>query len=321
MKNVAILAYEGCWAMGVYTVTDFFRVVSLLERQLGRSQSYSVQILSVDHLNIAGASGHLIQANQVINLDDRKDYDLAIIPAMEGPRLLTPQTPDPQIIKWLTTIIKQNTPLLALTTGAALLAATGLVNGTMLATHWAYVRVLNKRYPDCQFVAHKSFLKTKNIYTTGALNGCFDALLDFITQEQGDKFSQLCATHLLVADPEKLTPLLPTHRNHTDEMILNIQDWIESNYTKAITIQDMASYIGMSERTLKRRFLTATQLSPNRYLQKVRLDKAKKLLLVTNLSVKEVAYEVGYENISFFIKLFKENVGLTPAKWKNFDAP
>lgn len=76
---------------------------------------------------------------------------------------------------------------------------------------------------------------------------------------------------------------------------------------------------GLSERTLKRRFLNATQLSPNVYLQKVRIDKAKKLLIATTLSVKEVAYEVGYENVSFFVRLFKSEVGHTPARWRTFE--
>ncbi|MGY0523040.1 helix-turn-helix domain-containing protein, partial [Pseudomonas aeruginosa] len=86
---------------------------------------------------------------------------------------------------------------------------------------------------------------------------------------------------------------------------LKVQDWMETHYAEAITIERMGREAGLAERTLKRRFQQATRLSPNLYVQKVRIDKAKKLLLASGLSVKAIAYEVGYENVSFFVRLFR----------------
>ncbi|WP_434513755.1 helix-turn-helix domain-containing protein [Dechloromonas sp. ARDL1] len=107
-----------------------------------------------------------------------------------------------------------------------------------------------------------------------------------------------------------------TLTNHCDDAILKVQEWIEANYALDLTIESMGREVGMTERTLKRRFRLATRLSPNVYLQKVRIDKAKKLLLATDLSIKAIAYEVGYENVSFFVKIFKTHVGQTPALWR-----
>lgn len=325
MKKVAVLAYDGCWAMGVFSATDFFRVVALLEAHLGLAPSCAVSLLSPDGADVVSASRHVIRPDGALDgtgegsRDAKCHYDLIVVPALEGPRLTDPQQPDHRIVTWLTRQMQAGARVLALTTGAGLLAATGLADHLLLATHWAFVRPLQKRYPACQFVAHQSFLRTGNIYTTGSLNGSFDALLEIVAQDNGDAFSQLCATHLLVSDPYKLNPILPGYRNHTDEPILKVQDLIESHYADAITIERMADSTGLSERTLKRRFLNATQLSPNVYLQKVRIDKAKKLLIATTLSVKEVAYEVGYENVSFFVRLFKSEVGYTPARWRTFE--
>ena len=103
-------------------------------------------------------------------------------------------------------------------------------------------------------------------------------------------------------------------------MILRLQDWIESHHAEAITIERMGHEVGLAERTLKRRFQQATRLSPNLYVQKVRIDKAKKLLLASSLSVKAIAYEVGYENVSFFVRLFKTHVGQTPAEWRKCES-
>ncbi len=196
------------------------------------------------------------------------------------------------------------------------IAATGVSDSLLMATHWAFIRQLKKRHPTCQFVAHPSCLQADGIWTTGSLTGYFDALLEILAQDRGDAFAQLCATHLLVSTPEKINPILPGHRNHCDEAILKVQEWIETHYAQAITIERMGREVGMAERTLKRRFQLATRLSPNVYAQKVRVDKAKKLLLATDLSIKAIAYEVGYENVSFFVRVFKTHAGQTPSKWR-----
>jgi transcriptional regulator GlxA family with amidase domain len=119
-----------------------------------------------------------------------------------------------------------------------------------------------------------------------------------------------------VSAPGRLQPLLPGHRNPEDEAVLRVQEWIEAHHAEPLPIGDLARRFGFSERNLKRRFQAATQLSPNQYQQRVRIDKAKKLLIATRLSVKQIAYEVGYENASFFVRLFRRELGRTPAQWR-----
>lgn len=315
MKKVAILAYEGCWGMSLFSAADFFRIVSLLEKHVGLAPSFDVQILSPDGSTVTAAGGHRIQPDG--RLADYTDLDLIILPALEGPRLLQGIAPESPVLNWLRQRIHAGSSVLALTTAAAWLAASDLFSGILMATHWAYVPVLAKHYPQCRFMAHPSFLHSNRIYTTGSLNGSFDALLEIVAQEHGNRFAQLCATHLLLAQPARLSPILPGHRNHGDEAILKLQDWIESNFYDPLTLQQMARQIHLSERTLKRRFAKATTLAPNRYLQLVRVDKAKKLLISTSLSIQQVAAEVGYENVSFFVRVFKNVVGQTPGRWKS----
>lgn len=94
-----------------------------------------------------------------------------------------------------------------------------------------------------------------------------------------------------------------------------MQEWIETNDVEPLTIVRLAAHAGMGERTLKQRFRQATGLSAIQYLQLVRIDKAKKLLIATGKRVKEIAGDVGYENTSFFMRLFRGEVGRTPAQW------
>ncbi|MGU1998591.1 GlxA family transcriptional regulator [Pseudomonas aeruginosa] len=312
MKEVAVLAYDGCWGMGVFAVADFFRIVSLLEAHIGLEPSFRVRILASAR-EVAVASGHSLRADAILEID--ADCDLLVIPAIEGARLAG-FVPDAASLAWIAQRIDAGARVLALTTGAAWLAASRRADGLLLASHWAYVRQLARRYPQCRFIGQRSYLQADGLYTTGSLGGCFDALLEIIARERGDRFSQLCATHLLVADAQRLSPILPGRRNHRDESILALQDWIEANHAEPLGLERMAAQAGLALRTLKRRFGAATGLSPIRYLQQVRVDRAKKLLLATPLSIREIAYEVGYENVSFFVRLFRKEAGDTPSHWR-----
>ncbi|EPK5822089.1 TPA: GlxA family transcriptional regulator [Pseudomonas aeruginosa] len=312
MKEVAVLAYDGCWGMGVFAVADFFRIVSLLEAHIGLEPSFRVRILASAR-EVTVASGHSLRADAILEID--ADCDLLVIPAIEGARLAG-FVPDAASLAWIAQRIDAGARVLALTTGAAWLAASRRADGLLLASHWAYVRQLARCYPQCRFIGQRSYLQADGLYTTGSLGGCFDALLEIIARERGDRFSQLCATHLLVADAQRLSPILPGRRNHRDESILALQDWIEANHAEPLGLERMAAQAGLALRTLKRRFGAATGLSPIRYLQQVRVDRAKKLLLATPLSIREIAYEVGYENVSFFVRLFRKEAGDTPSHWR-----
>ena len=312
MKEVAVLAYDGCLGMGVFAVADFFRIVSLLEAHIGLEPSFRVRILASAR-EVTVASGHSLRADAILEID--ADCDLLVIPAIEGARLAG-FVPDAASLAWIAQRIDAGARVLALTTGAAWLAASRRADGLLLASHWAYVRQLARRYPQCRFIGQRSYLQADGLYTTGSLGGCFDALLEIIARERGDRFSQLCATHLLVADAQRLSPILPGRRNHRDESILALQDWIEANHAEPLGLERMAAQAGLALRTLKRRFGAATGLSPIRYLQQVRVDRAKKLLLATPLSIREIAYEVGYENVSFFVRLFRKEAGDTPSHWR-----
>ena len=108
---------------------------------------------------------------------------------------------------------------------------------------------------------------------------------------------------------------------HLDADILAVQDWLDGHHAETLTIDGLAQQFGYSSRTLKRRFALATGSSPNKYLQEIRIAKAKKLLSLSDLSSKEIAYAVGYDNHCHFSRLFKRHCGLTPMEWKHRHAP
>ena len=313
MKKIAIIVYDGCWAMSVMMLKDFFHVVNLLSIRQGLAESYQVEMISLDGLAKTSASGPSIEVDDKVRRETT--YDLVILPSFEGNRLIQIQEENDDLVDWLKSQIQQQTPILALTTAAYFLAATQQLQHVLLATHWAFLRELKRLFPQSSFTANRNYLQSEQIYTTGTLLGAFDALLGIMAQQKGDYFAQLCVSHLLMHAPQELNPVLPNFRNHCDEAVLQVQDWLDANFSQENRIADLAKQFNFSERNLKRRFQLATQISPNQYLQQVRVDKAKKLLLTTEMNVQQIAYAVGYENVSFFIRVFNKITGCTPSQW------
>ncbi|ENX57601.1 MULTISPECIES: GlxA family transcriptional regulator [Acinetobacter] len=299
--------------MSMMMLKDFFHVINLLSIRQSQAESYQVEILSLDGLAKTSASGPSIEVDDKVRMEST--YDLVILPSFEGNRLIQIQEENNDLVDWLTSQIQQQTPILALTTAAYFLAATQQLQHVLLATHWAFLRELKRLFPQSSFTANRNYLQSEQIYTTGTLLGTFDALLGIVAQQKGDYFAQLCASHLLMHAPQELNPVLPNFRNHCDEAVLQVQDWLDINFPQENRIADLAKQFNFSERNLKRRFQLATQISPNQYLQQVRVDKAKKLLLTTEMNVQQIAYAVGYENVSFFIRVFNRIAGVTPRQW------
>ncbi len=110
--------------------------------------------------------------------------------------------------------------------------------------------------------------------------------------------------------------VLSRARQAEDRTIARCQEWVAEHYDHEAPVSAMASLSGLAERSFKRRFKTATGMPPMEYVQTLRLEEAKHMLETTELSVEAVADEVGYGDASFFSRLFRRNVGLTPAQYR-----
>ncbi|XQF93950.1 DJ-1/PfpI family protein (plasmid) [Pseudoalteromonas espejiana] len=235
--------------MSVFLAKDFFTIVSLLDSHYSLPQSYEVEIITTDGSAITSSSNSLVIADN--SLSD-KAYDLVIIPPIEGSKLKNMPLGTDLIIDWLKPKINSSTSILSLSTGSYFLAATGQLSKTVIATHWSLVKPLSKLLPDCQFISHKSYLRTGNIYTTGSFEAGISVLLGIVAKDKGDRFSQQCATHLLISDSNKLNLILPQFNNHRDEKINEIQDWINNHSSGLITIHELAKQFNFSEPQFKK---------------------------------------------------------------------
>ena len=312
--HISILAYERCWAMNVMTIKDFVHIASILEKKIYREEYLKCSIVTVDGQTVTTASGSLI--NSDCSLENLQHTDLIVIPAIEGSGVELTIPDEDRLLHWLKQQRAQSIPILASSTGALLLGKAGLLDQQIIATHWAFLARFRQLFPKSQFTSHSAFIESDGLFTTGSLMGGIEAILYHLGRYRDDKFAHLCAAHGLVASPEHITPILPGRRNHMDMAIAKVQDWLEEHHQEALSLEAVAEQFGLSESGLKRRLKKATGLSFTEYLQAVRVEKAKRLLLSTAMSVREIAYSVGYENQSFFIRLFKKITDTTPGRYR-----
>lgn len=340
--HTVILAYPRCWGMNVMMIRDFIHIAGILERKIYRETTLSCQIVTAEGDSVCSASGVDIRADCAV--DGLTAVDLIVVPAVEGDALSlchgdrdkhkresegwhrveakkADETGEMILLPdkaqaWLKGQYAENVPVLACSTGVAGIGQAGLLAGKRVSTHWAFLTRFRQKYPECRFTSHSSFIESDGLFSTGNLMGGVEAVLYHIAQHRGDRFAQLCAAHGLMASPEKVLPVLPGRRNHDDMDISRLQDWIEEYHKDALRIDAAAEHCGLSISALKRRIRQATGLSFTEYLQRVRVERAKRLLLSTDMSLRDIAWAVGYENQSFFIRLFKKWVSVTPGQYR-----
>lgn len=247
-------------------------------------------------------------------------YDLVIIPAMFSNRIEEVIRKQTRIIDWLKQRYKENTELASICVGSFLLAATGLLDGKKATTNWMFADLFREKYPQVQLEDDKIIVDQGRIYTCGGAFSFTTFMIYLIEKYCGHEVAITASKILMInmhQQPQTSFSIFRFQANHADDAISKVQQYMEKNYNKTITVAEMAGIGNMSPRNMIRRFEQATGNSPLEYLQRFRIENAKKMLESRNDGIEQIALKCGYEDISFFRKVFKRHVGMTPRDYKD----
>ena len=224
--------------------------------------------------------------------------------------------------RWLRTCYAGGTTLAAACTGALILAEAGLLDGQDVTTHWAYCDVMARRYPSLRVHDNRALITTGEggrLVLAGGGTSWHDLALYLIARYVGtEEAMHVARLHLIDWHHIGQQPFatLTRSRQMNDAVIGKCQEWIAAHYDQDSPVAAMARLSGLAERSFKRRFAQATGMTPLEYVHALRLEETKHLLETTDLPIEAVANEVGYEDASFFGRLFRRKVGLTPAQYR-----
>lgn len=216
--------------------------------------------------------------------------------------------------------VAHNAEIASLCRGAFLLAETGLMHGKTCATHWITHNTFREKYPQIKLLAEKVISEDNGIYSSGGAYSFLNLILYLIEKFYGRETAIWCSK---VAEIEfdridqNQFAIFNGQKDHQDPGILDVQEFIENNYAEKISIDSLAQKVATSSRNFIRRFKKATQNTPIEYIQRVRIEAAKKALESTTQSILEVMLSIGYNDDKTFRQLFKRHSGLTPIEYRN----
>lgn len=239
--------------------------------------------------------------------------------------LLPDEAPDgrwPEEIAWVRRHLRDGALVCSTCSGAVLLAEAGLLDGHDAASHWTMAELFRDRYPAVRFRPERILCDSGHagrLITTGGASAWQDLALYLIGRFCGAQEAARIARLFLLGDRgfgQLPFASMARPRQHSDAVVARVQAWLVDNHARPNPVLAMVQQSGLSERSLKRRFKVATGYTPVGYVQTLRIEEAKQMLETEGASIEDIAVAVGYEDPTFFRKLFKRLAGVTPAQYR-----
>lgn len=234
----------------------------------------------------------------------------------------------PRLVGWMHAMHERGAVLCSACSGIFLLAETGLFDGKDATVHFAYSEAFKASYPAVPIHPERVLVISgtrEELVSSGASATWHDMTLYLIARYVGVTAAQETARiFALQWHQDGLTPYMvfEGRKDHGDAEILRAQEWLSAHFSVANPVDEMIRRSKLAERTFKRRFTCATGLTPIAYVQRLRIEDAKRRLERTDASIDEISWRVGYEDPAFFRRLFKRTTGLGPAAYrKRFRIP
>lgn len=295
----------------VFTEANNYRV------RKGEAARFTVALVgatSQDYLN-----NTILSIKHHAAIDEVDHSDLIIIPASGIRSYETATVNNRKLIDWVRQQYKQGAEVASMCAGSFMLASTGLLEGRTCSTHWAMAEQFRELYPGVNLQTDKLITDENGIYTNGGAYS-FLHLLMYLVEKFYDRSTAIhCAKYFQVDLDRQLQAgfsIFSGHKKHSDEAVLNAQQFIEENYREKISIEKLSSGLGIGRRNFDRRFIKATSLTPLDYLQRVKTEAAKKMFETTRKNVNEIMYEVGYNDSKAFREVFSRVTGMTPIEYR-----
>jgi transcriptional regulator GlxA family with amidase domain len=313
MRTIAFFIPESCH------ILDLSGPLQAFYEAIEQGADYQLDFLSLSDQ---------VKTAQSINLNGFKHYsqsdlskdDLIIIPGIHGDLLtknkLTKLGSD--FYRWLNEQYEKAVTICSICNAAFILAESGLLNGKQCTTHWERFEQFKAQYPAVTLVENRLFVKDNRIYSSAGISSGIDLALDIINEHYGALFTSKVAKVMLVyirrdSSFDQFSAYLD-FRNHLNEKIHDVQNYIIKNPERNFSINDLSEFIYISPRHLSRLFKQETGITIKEYSHRVKLEFAKVLINNKNLQIEEIARKSGFESAQHFRRVWKSYFLNSPSR-------
>ncbi len=317
MKNISILIPETAIMEAIADPRYVFTAANDMLISAGKKPLFQVQLVGLTKQ--VRLMNNLVTVHPDKTIDEVTATDLIIIPAISGD-IKAALEKNKKFIPWIITHHAKGSEVASLCIGSFLLASTGLINGKKCSSHWNTADVFKEMFPEVELVDGSILSEENGIYSSGGANSYWTLLL-YLLEKYTSRETAILASKFFAVDIDRDSQqkfmMFKGQRNHADELIQLVQDYIENNIEEKMTIEELAKKVSLGRRSFERRFKQATNNSVLEYIQRVKIEAAKRSLETTLKTINEVMYDVGYTDTKAFRDLFKKITGLTPIEYRN----
>jgi transcriptional regulator GlxA family with amidase domain len=317
MKNISILVPEMAVLEAVEDPRYLFTVINQFRKSSGQPPEFEVQLVGQkEEVKLAGGI-YSVRMDKM--LDEVTETDLVLIPALYGD-IQEAIWRNREVIPWIKQQYDKGAEVASLCVGAFLLASTRLLDGKKCSTHWAFADDFRNMFPEVEVVDGSIICEMNGIYSSGGANSYWNLLLYFVEKFTNRDTAILAAKYFAIdigRASQSAFAIFKGQKDHHDETVHKAQEFIEANYTERITVDQLTDMLALSRRSFERRFKKATRNTVIEYMQRVRIEAAKRNFESNRKNILEVMYDVGYSDTKAFRSVFKRITGLTPLEYRN----
>lgn len=316
MKHISILIPQEAVMAGIVDARTLFTGANEFLIVAGKERLFQVDLVGITKSVSFNDGLYTVRTDALIG--NVKKTDLVIIPPIGG-NLNNTIRANKKHLHWIREQYENGAEVASLCTGAFLLAATGLLNGLECSSHWITGPEFREMFPEVTLVDGRVVTEQKGLYSSGGATSYWSLLLHLLEKYAGREVTITAAkVYALDIDRKSQSPfvMFEGQKKHADEPVKEAQVFIEKNITEKISVEELAMKVAIGTRHFERRFKKATNNTPIEYIQRVRIEAAKKQLENSSKNVSEVMWEVGYADPKAFRVVFKKITGMSPVEYR-----
>lgn len=316
MKHLSILALEDATINCIDSCYQILNRVNDFLKYQGKAPYFKVDIVGAKHQ--AHINKGLYSINTGATLEAIEKTDLIFVPIICSDFSITAKVNAPYRT-WIMEQYSKGAEIVSLCVGSFLVASTGLLDNKRCSIHWAAKNEFQSLYPKVNVIEESIITDENGIYTCGGGYSFLNLILYVIEKHLGREMSVL-ASKMFQIDIDRKTQnpfvIFLGQKRHDDHGILQAQNIIESNSGAFLNVDELSERVGMSRRTFERKFRKCTGNSVSEYIQRVKVEQAKKELETTSKTINEIIFGTGYNDIDAFRRIFKKYTDLSPLEYR-----
>lgn len=314
VRTVAIAIHDGVQALDVAGPLDVFHEANAY---LANDERYETVLVAADHSPLRASNNMQLRADLAFG-EATDVFDVLLVAG--GPSL-PDASPDPRLIEWLSDAPNHANLYGSICTGAFALGYAGLIDQRRVTTHWQHAPKLAARFPLACVEPDAIYVRDDRLMTSAGVTAGIDLALALVGQCHGQHIALTVAKRLVVVaqrqgGQSQFSPYLTAPANPTSP-VARIQTHVMTHIGERHSLQSLANEVGMSARNLARYFVQETGITPHEFVQRARIDAARRMLEASDRPLKAVAYDCGFGTVDRMRLTFNERLGVTPTQYRS----